>query len=456
MAKKTYVLDTSACLSDPNCIYRFANNDIVIPLKVLEEIDKHKKRQDGVGTNARSIIRIFDELRTKGNLQHGVRIQKGKGVLKVRTGDPGAIPPDLDFGIADHVIISTAMAENQENGNRKTILVSRDINMRVICDSLGLISEDYTENQIIKKDSDLYTGFTEILVDDQTIDHFYEGEKIILDPEEYRNLHSNQFVMMVSSSKDKKTALCKFEGYKFPLAKVKDFKIGLWGVRAKNKEQAFALDLLTNPEIQVVSLVGKAGSGKTLLAIAAGLEQIIPNYTVDKLANKHNNTKKRSQDGIYKKLVVSRPVMPMGKDIGFLPGTMEDKMAPWLAPIQDNLKFLTGDDQTTLDDYMARGLIEMEALTYIRGRSIANAYIVIDEAQNLTAHEIKTILTRVGEGTKIVLTGDIEQIDNIYINETSTGLVHAVEKFKDLDLSGHVTLKKGERSKVATMAAKVL
>ena len=146
----------------------------------------------------------------------------------------------------------------------------------------------------------------------------------------------------------------------------------------------------------------------------------------------------------------------MGKDIGFLPGSMEDKMAPWLAPIQDNLKFLTGDDQTTLDDYMERGLIEMEALTYIRGRSIANAYIVIDEAQNLTAHEIKTILTRVGEGTKIVLTGDIEQIDNIYINETSSGLVHAVEKFKELDLSGHVTLRKGERSKVATMAAKYL
>jgi len=456
MAKKTYVLDTSACLSDPNCIYSFANNDIVIPLKVLEEIDKHKKRQDGVGTNARSIIRIFDELRAKGNLQQGVRIQKGKGILKARAGDSSVMPVDLDFNIADHVIISTAIAENQENGNRKTILVSRDINMRVICDSLGIHSEDYTENQIIKKDSDLYTGFTEILVDDQTIDHFYEGEKIILDSEEYPNLHSNQFIMMVSSSKDKKTALCKFEGYRSPLAKVKDFKLGLWGVRAKNKEQAFALDLLTNPEIQVVSLVGKAGSGKTLLAIAAGLEQIIPNYAVTSLATKHGSSKKKAQEGIYKKLVVSRPVMPMGKDIGFLPGTMEDKMAPWLAPIQDNLKFLTGDDQTTLDDYIDRGLIEMEALTYIRGRSIANAYIVIDEAQNLTAHEIKTILTRVGEGTKIVLTGDIEQIDNIYINETSTGLVHAVEKFKDLDLSGHVTLKKGERSKVATMAAKVL
>jgi PhoH-like ATPase len=180
---------------------------------------------------------------------------------------------------------------------------------------------------------------------------------------------------------------------------------------------------------------------------------------MDQLQSKMNNQGQRkikTGEGLYKKLVVSRPVMPMGKDIGFLPGSMEDKMAPWLAPIQDNLKFLTGDDQTTLDDYMSRGLIEMEALTYIRGRSIANAYIVIDEAQNLTAHEIKTILTRVGEGTKIVLTGDIEQIDNVYINETSSGLVHAVEKFKDLDLSGHVTLRKGERSTVATMAAKYL
>ena len=457
MAKKTYVLDTSACLSDADCIYSYANNDILIPLKVLEEIDKHKKRQDGVGTNARKIIRTFDELRSKGNLQQGVRIDKGKGILKVRGGDPNAIPKDLDISVADHVIISTAVAENLENGNRKTILVSRDINMRVICDSLGLVSEDYTENQIIKKDSDLYTGFTEILVDDQVVDKFYEDQSIVPDSEEYHNLYANQFIMLVSNSNEKKTALCKFTDYKTPLKKVRDFKNGLWSVRAKNKEQAFALDLLMDPSVPVVSLVGKAGSGKTLLAIAAGLEQVVPNYTMDKLNSKMSSPKKiTTGDGLYKKLVVSRPVMPMGKDIGFLPGSMEDKMAPWLAPIQDNLKFLTGDDQTTLDDYMERGLIEMEALTYIRGRSIANAYIVIDEAQNLTAHEIKTILTRVGEGTKIVLTGDIEQIDNIYINETSSGLVHAVEKFKELDLSVHVTLRKGERSKVASMAAKYL
>jgi PhoH-like ATPase len=213
----------------------------------------------------------------------------------------------------------------------------------------------------------------------------------------------------------------------------------------------FALDLLMDPKVQVVSLVGKAGSGKTLLAIAAGLQQVINCLDV-----KYNLKKAPKEEFSYKKMVVSRPVMPMGKDLGFLPGSMEEKMAPWLAPVQDNLKFLTGNDQTTLDDYMERGIIEMEALTYIRGRSIANAYIVIDEAQNLTAHEIKTILTRVGEGTKIVLTGDIEQIDNIYINEMSSGLTHAVEKMKEYALTGHVTLKKGERSAVATLAAKIL
>jgi PhoH-like ATPase len=212
-------------------------------------------------------------------------------------------------------------------------------------------------------------------------------------------------------------------------------------VKARNKEQAFSFDLLMDPEVSIVTLVGKAGSGKTLCAVAAGLKQIMEG--------------KKSKDPLYKKLVVSRPVQPMGKDIGFLPGTMEDKMAPWLAPIQDNLKFLMGD-QATLEMYMDKGMIEMEALTYIRGRSIANAFIIIDEAQNLSVHEIKTILTRVGEGTKIVLTGDIEQIDNVYIDETSNGLVHAVEKFKDYEIAGHVSLLKGERSKVATIAANVL
>ena len=451
MAKKTYVLDTSACLTDADCIFNYANNDIIVPLKVLQEIDKHKKRQDSVGINARMIIRSLDEMRAKGCLQKGVRLGKGKGILKVAGGNPEVLPHDLDAGVPDHEIISTALHEDSINGSRKTILVSRDINMRVICDSLGIVSEDYTENEVIKRESDFYSGFTTILVDDQIIDQFYEGSKIKVSEEENRGLCPNEFIMLVSSSNDKKTALCRFVDYQFPLMPVAQFKQGLWGVKARNKEQMFALDLLMDPGIQVVSLVGKAGSGKTLIAIAAGLEQVM--NSVD---TKYGLKEANPDSVFYKRLVVSRPVMPMGKDIGFLPGTMEEKMAPWLAPVQDNLKFLTGDDQTTLDEYMQRGIIEMEALTYIRGRSIANAFIVIDEAQNLTAHEIKTILTRVGEGTKIVLTGDIEQIDNIYINEMSSGLTHAVEKMKEFGITGHVTLKKGERSEVASLAAKVL
>ena len=451
MAKKTYVLDTSACLTDADCIFNYANNDIVIPLKVLQEIDKHKKRQDGAGLQARKIIRSFDDLRSRGSLQKGVRIGKGKGVLKVGACDLACLPEELDPQVADHEIISTALAEDAINGARKTVLVSRDINMRVICDSIGVLTEDYTVNEVIKSENELYSGFNTCLVDDQTIDQFYNGDRIKLDKEEYPGICLNEFVMLVSSSNEKKTALSRFLGYSNPLSPIVDRKDGLWGVKARNKEQMFAIDLLMDPKVQVVSLVGKAGSGKTLVAIAAGLEQVINTLDV-----KYNLKKASKDDHSYKRLVVSRPIMPMGKDIGFLPGSMEEKMAPWLAPVQDNLKFLTGDDQTTLDDYMERGIIEMEALTYIRGRSIANAYIVIDEAQNLTAHEIKTILTRVGEGTKIVLTGDIEQIDNIYINEMSSGLTHAVEKMKEYAITGHVTLKKGERSQVATLAAKVL
>ena len=255
-----------------------------------------------------------------------------------------------------------------------------------------------------------------------------------LEKEEHPNLFPNQFVMLVSSANEKKTALCSFTSYQSPVRKVSEYKDGLWGVKARNKEQMFALDLLMDPKIQIVSLIGKAGSGKTLIALASGLEQVISNPNIEKISRKGLWHK----DGLYKKLVVSRPVMPMGKDIGFLPGSMQEKMAPWLAPVQDNLKFLTGDDQTTLEQYIDNGLIEMEALTYIRGRSISNAFIIIDEAQNLTSHEIKTIMTRVGEGTKI------------------SGLTHAVERFKKEMLSGHVTLKKGERSSVATLAAKLL
>jgi len=443
MAKKNYVLDTSVCLTDADSIFKFDNHDIFIPLKVLEEIDKHKKRQDMVGINARKIIRSFDELRKQGNLQKGVRLGKGKGILKVASYEylkNSVFPSDLDIRIPDHVIIATATAVLSLAPTRKTILVSRDINMRVISDSLGIPAEDYTIESAVQSSDELYQGFIEHLVDDATIDRFYNNEAISIQEDEIKEKwFPNQYVLMVSNANPKKSALARFDSHHVPLKKIVHSNIADWQIKSRNKEQAFAIDILMDPNIKIVSLVGRAGSGKTLCAIAAGLQQTIG-----------------LRENPYTRLIVSRPVQPMGKDIGFLPGSMEEKMIPWLAPISDNLQFLLGGDKSALELYIDKGKIEIEALTYIRGRSISNAFIIIDEAQNLTMHEVKTIITRIGEGSKIVLTGDIEQIDNIYVDEISNGLAHAVEKFKDYPIAGHVTFKKGERSEVATLASKVL
>jgi len=439
MIKKIYILDTSVYLTDFNSIYAFKNNNIIIPLKVLEEIDKHKKRQDTVGYNSRQIIKVFDELRAKGSLHKGVRIGKRKGIISALRYEKEHIPDDWDLSVPDNQIIATALTVSANFPNKKCVVVSRDINMRVKCDSVGLDTEDYVLNQVVKSAEQVYTGFAQHLVDDQVIEQFYEGEiPVELDRQETKEFYPNQFLLLVSNANDKKTALARFLGPKKPLERVKDDK-DMWGISARNKEQSFAMDLLLDPTISLVSLVGKAGSGKTLCAIAAGLAQVM---------NKDNPR--------YTRLIVSRPVQPMGKDIGFLPGSVEEKMTPWLAPIQDNLEHLMANDKSTLELYMARGIIELEALTYIRGRSISNAFMIIDEAQNLTRHELKTIVTRVGEGTKIILTGDVEQIDNAYIDETSNGLTYAVEKLKTYDVTGHVTLRKGERSKLATIAANTL
>jgi PhoH-like ATPase len=436
--KKIYVLDTSVLLTDHNCLFHYKSNDVVIPLKVLEEIDNHKKRQDGVGVNARATIRILDGLRENGNLHTGVELEKEKGILSVRECDLEHLPKDFNASDPDNQIICTALTIKKANPDIEVIVVSRDINMRVKCDAIGLICEDFLTDQIVNKTDDLFTGFVEHLVDDQIIDKIYNKEEVMLEKEDM-TAYPQQFVMLVSNQNDKKTALTKFEGYNYPLSTVPGFKSGVWGLKPRNKEQMFALNLLMDPLIPIVTMTGKAGCGKTLLAIAAGLQQIMEDKT------------KR-----YKKLVVSRPVQPVGKDIGFLPGTLEEKMSPWLMPIQDNLEFLLGDNKETIELLYENGTIEIEALTYIRGRSISNAFIIIDEAQNLSLHELKTIITRVGEGTKIILTGDIEQIDNVYLDSTSNGLSHAVEKFKEHTLAGHISLRKGERSQVATLAAKIL
>ena len=436
--KKTYILDTNVFLTNANSIFLYKNNDIVVPLKVLDEIDKHKKRQDGVGVNARNTIRILDSLRAKGNLHKGVRLGTGLGKLFVKDYALQDVPSGFDMASADNQIICTALTEIHNSSRRKVIVISRDINMRVKCDSLEIKSEDFITEDIIENTDELYTGVLSHLVDDQLIDRLYEGEEIFFDKEDVI-IQPNQYVMLVSNANEKKTCLAKFKDYNDPIKKVHGYSDGVWNVSPRNKEQMFALDLLMDPNIPIVTIIGRAGSGKTLLALAAGLEQV--------LEERNKN---------YKKLVVSRPVQPVGKDIGFLPGTLEEKMSPWLMPVQDNLEYLMSGNRSTMELMFENGTIEIEALSYIRGRSISNAYIIIDEAQNLSVHELKTIITRVGENTKIILTGDIEQIDNVYLDATSNGLSHAIEKFKSQPLAGHITLKKGERSKTATLAAKIL
>jgi PhoH-like ATPase len=438
LSKEIFVLDTNVLLTDSNCIFNFCDADIAIPLKVLDEIDKHKKRQDSVGVHARNIIRKLDDLREQGNLFNGVELEGGK--IYVKGFDPYKLPDDLDVENPDNQIIATALSLKETEKKSKVILVSRDINMRVKCDALGIDCADYSNDQVVADIEGLYTGLAEHLVDDQIIDSIYKDEPVYLDDEELK-VEPNQFIMLISNSNEKKTALVRFGDYLQPLKKVDSFKKGIWGVRPKNKEQNFALDLLMNTDIPLVTIIGKAGSGKTLMALAAGLQQCFG---------------ETANDCKYSRVIVTKPVEPVGKDIGFLPGTMEEKMMPWLAPIQDNLKNLMGNDKLTLDMYIDEGKIEIEAMTFIRGRSIANAFIIIDEAQNMTKHEIKTVLTRVGEGTKIILTGDIEQIDNVYLDETTNGLTYVIDRFKEQNSSGHITLIKGERSKIATLASKLL
>jgi len=447
MAKKNIIIDTNVFLSDSDCFMKFQNNDLFIPIKVLEELDKHKTRQDSVGFHARQSIKFLDSLRAQGSLSKGVRLGKGLGVLKVLKVEELALdelPIGLSHKSSDHLILAGALAVSEMNPKRKCIVVSQDINMRVVADALGLIAEDYVSSQVVDSREVIYEGFTKFLVDDVDIDEFYDNQSVYLyeeDAEEQNiTLHPNEFVMMVSVENEKKTAIGRFVNWNKPLHHLQGQNEDIsWGVKPKNKEQKCGLDLLLNDDIPLVSLIGRAGSGKTLMAILAGLEQVLG---VEK--------------GRYDRIIISRPIQTLGKDIGYLPGTLEEKMAPWMKPIFDNMQFIMGTDKTMLEMYMNRGVIEIEALAYIRGRSISNSFVIIDEAQNLTAHEVKTIITRIGENTKLVLTGDIEQIDNIYTNETSNGLTYAIEKLKNSHLTGHVTFKKGERSKLATEASKLL
>ena len=433
--KKTIILDTNVYLTEVSSILAFGKNNIAIPTIVLDEIDKHKHRQDTAGLNARTMNRLLDKLRSKGSLMDGVSLGRGKGKVFAAHFDEKYMPPGMKTDDSDNKIIAIAL-RLIEKGHIVEV-VSRDLNMRVKCDAHGIKCQDYQPQKVINSVDSLFLGTQELEVEYSVIDRFYSGEPFCLEEQKVK-LYPNQFLLLKNKEANK-SAICRFTNYQTPLRKVNKYK-KIWGLGARNKEQQYAMDLLFDRNIHIMSLTGPAGTGKTLLATACALEQVI------------NTT---SASGGYDKLIITRPVQPMGRDIGFLPGTLEEKMLPWIAPIRDNLEHLFGD-RTALDMQVEQGTIEIEAMTYIRGRSIANAFMIVDEAQNLTAHELKTIITRVGHGTKLVLTGDIQQIDNSYVDSVSNGLTHAVEKFKEYGIAGHVTLTKGERSELATLASEIL
>ena len=439
--KKIYVLDTNVLLHDPNAIFSFQDNDLVIPFVVIEEVDGQKRRQDEVGRHARLVANQLDRLRALGKLSEGVPL-RGGGSLRVQLKheSPQHLPEDLDPHKPDNQVIALTLQLKEEHPSTPVILVSKDINVRVKADALNLAAQDYETDKVVVNEDDLYSGMTTLEVTPEEIDDFYKSS--VFAPGN-GHLFCNQFVHFKSLNGTNQTALGRFDAEKQQILALTPIKKEIWGIQPKNLGQRLAFDILLDDRIALVTMTGRAGTGKTLLALAAGLHKVLDQHR-------------------YRRLLVTRPVIPMGKDVGFLPGDKDEKLRPWMQPIYDNLEYLMGGmykEQTAADmlrHIQDKGIFEVEALTYIRGRSIPQQFIIVDEAQNLTPHEVKTIVSRAGEGTKIVLTGDPNQIDHPYLDFRSNGLCYAVEKFKGNPIAGHVTLTKGQRSELAELAAQLL
>jgi PhoH-like ATPase len=437
--RKNFVLDTNVLLHDPRAIFQFADNSVVIPIYVLEEIDQFKKELSERGRSAREIARRLDELRGGGNrLAEGVPIGERGGTLRVAVGQRPLPEPLRASQMADNYILATALDVRDADLKVPTILVTKDVNLRIRADALGLAADDFSTEKI--QVEELYSGTGEVEVAGSDIDHFYTDGSLEL----ARNgNHANQYLLLRDRNNPSHTALGRYDGTASRVQPLRKVREGVWGIRPRNKEQHYALDLLLNDDIKLVTLIGKAGTGKTLLAIAAGLQKCV-------------------EEEVFQKLLVSRPIFPLGRDIGYLPGDIEEKLNPWMQPIYDNIELLLGFSKAdkkegrSYHELIDLGYIEIEPLTYIRGRSIPNQYMIVDEAQNLTPHEVKTIITRVGDNTKIVLTGDPYQIDNPYVDSSNNGLTMVVERFKGEPIAGHVTLQKGERSPLAELAANIL
>ena len=441
------MLDTNILLTDPNSLFKFAHNDVVIPISVIEEIDVFKKDQSETGRNAREVSRILDRLRQKGNLASGIPLsdEHDDGLLFVYLGRDLTVLPSLLRDITDNAILAVALTLQKKFGEtRKVTLITKDSNLRVKADALAISSEDFEADKVDV--SQLYTGICDIEIDASFINDIY-AKGYVDNPFTKGDyyFYANQFIRLKDRDTSEQTIMASYNKELNRIELLHGNQEKVWGITARNREQSFGLSALLDDKIKLVTLTGGAGTGKTLLAIAAGLS-------------------KTTDEDIYNRVLIARPVFPLGKDIGFLPGDVDEKLNPWMQPIYDNLELLLNGGKSSrqktfnkgYQELINQGLLAVEPLTYIRGRSLPNCYFLVDEAQNLTPHEIKTIITRAGEGSKIVLTGDPFQIDNPYVDATNNGLTHVVERFKDSDIAAHVTYSQGERSKLASLAAEYL
>ncbi len=434
---KNYILDTNVLLHDPHSILSFEENAVLIPIEVIEEIDRFKRESSELGQNARTVSRMLDAFRAEGRLSEGVNLPNG-GRLKIvfREKRPARSPEGNNHN-ADSRILELGLHFRKTHPRARTVLVSKDINLRIKADALGMHAEDYESDRILLKD--LYTGTFEWAVPAERMISFRTNGELALNGA--RSCLPNEYCTLTEEGHPKRTALTKVDLQGAKLVPIIDSRDGIWGIKPRNREQHFAFDALLNDRIKLVTLMGKAGTGKTLLAMAAGLKRTV-------------------LDREFRRLIVARPTVSMGRELGFLPGTLEEKLNPWMQPIQDALDLLSdlnmGQESRRSHDLIRSGSIVVEALSYIRGRSIANQFVVIDEAQNLTPLEVKTIVTRVGNGTKIVFTGDPHQIDNPYVDSSSNGFNYVVSKFREQAIAAHVELTRGERSELAELAANLL
>jgi PhoH-like ATPase len=442
---KNYILDTNVLLHDPNSFLSFKSNHVLIPIEVIEEIDRFKRESTERGQNARTVSRMLDGLRSTGRLSEGVPLDNGGHLRIIFKKSRKSNGHTNGNGTAvDSRIVALALAIQKGQPRIPTILVTKDINLRIKADALGLQAEDYESDRVMIQD--LYTGMFDLAVTTERMMAFRASSELPLDEVAQARAASpaffpNEYCTLTEEGNPKRTALTKVDATGKRLVPIIDAREGIWGIKPRNREQHFAFDALLDDRVKLVTLMGKAGTGKTLLAMAAGLKRTV-------------------QDREFRRLVVARPTIPVGKELGFLPGSLEEKLSPWMQPIHDALELLSdmnmGHDQRRSVDLMRSGNIVVEALSYIRGRSIAHQFMVIDEAQNLTPLEAKTILTRVGHGTKIIFTGDPYQIDNPYVDSSSNGFNYIVSKFREQPIAAHVELQKGERSELAELAANLL